>query len=544
MSKGQKNFLSGALILTIANALAKLIGAIYKLPLNNLLGPTGASYYNDGYQIYALLFVFSTAGIPVAIAKMVSEAVATGRANEPRKILKNALWVFGIIGVVLSALLMIFVKPISALLQNGSVVNHCITMIAPAIFFVSVSSVIKGFFQGYKDMRPSAYFQVIEAGFKLVGLVIVVVMKYAFDVTSAVTLACGGVLGVSFGSFAATMFMVIRFLREKDFGKYVENALPSNSGKKIINTIVTLAIPISLSSAVMSVTSTLDMIFVKYSLRSYFTALGESAADALAKATATYGAYIGSTSSLFNLPTAFTMPIGVAVLPFLTSAFVVGKKDEGFRNMRSASKVVSLIAMPCALGMSVMSEGIIKLLFPNEGFVEVGTQCLMVLAPSIFFVCFVSLTGTFLQSVGKVKISLFTMAVGAVMKLSVNLYMVEHIGILGAPLGTFACYGSIFVLNCIFIKKYMGFSMPLGTILLRPFICTAACCVTAYGTWRLLIVLLGESRVWVLPALLVGMLVYALCVLLLKVLSKEDMSLLPKGEKIGALLEKRGWLHE
>lgn len=535
MSKAQKNFLSGALILTIANALAKVIGAIYKIPLNNLLDPTGASYYNDGYQIYALLYVFSTAGVPVAIAKMVSEANAKGRTNEPRRILRNALWVFGIIGLILSVLMILFVEPLSGLLQNGDVINYCIAMIAPAIFFVAISSVIKGYFQGYKDMVPSATFQVIEASFKMVGLAIVMVMVYALDITDPVYLACGGILGVTFGSLAASVFMVIRFLREKDFGRYDPNALPTQSDHSIIKTIVTLAIPISLSSAVMSVTSTLDMIFVKYSLQQY--------GYTVERAKEVYGAYIGSTSSLFNLPPTITVTVGVAVLPFLTSAFAVGNKAEGFRNMRSASKVVSLIAMPCALGMSIMSEGIIKLLY-NESYHEVGIPCLALLGISIFFVAFVSLTGVFLQSVGKVKITLLTMAIGAVIKLSVNVFMVGNIGILGAPMGTFACYGTIFLLNCIFIKKYMGFSMPWGKMLVRPLICSLACCAAAYGVWWGLCALIGYSRLWIILALGVAVVVYAAMVLMLRVLEKEDMILLPKGEKIGAFLERKGWLYE
>ena len=535
MSKAQRNFLSGALILTIANALSKVIGAIYKIPLNNLLGTTGTNYYNDGYQIYALLFVFSTAGIPVAIAKMVSEAVATGRTNEPRRILKNSLWVFGIIGAVLSVLMMLLVEPISKLLQSGGTVNYCIAMIAPAIFFVAISSVIKGFFQGYKDMRPSAYFQVIEAAFKLVGLAIVIFMVYKLRISDPVFLACGGILGVTFGSFAASLFMIIRFLREKEFGKYDPNALPSHSGRSIINTIITLAIPISLSSSVMSVTSTLDMILVKYSLQQHgFTV--DQAKDI-------YGAYIGSTSSLFNLPPTITITVGIAVLPFLSSAFAVNNKEEAYRNMRSASKVVSLIAMPCALGMSVMSEGIIQLLF-KESFWNVGIPCLRMLAISIFFVSFVSLTGTFLQSVGKVKISLMTMGIGALLKLTVNLFMVKEIGILGAPMGTFVCYGSIFLLNCLFIKKYMKFSMPMGTILFRPLLCSAVCCAVAYGSWQGLNLLLGYSRLWVILALGIAVIVYAVAVLVFKVLSKEDMVLILGGERIGAFLERKGWLHE
>lgn len=539
MSKAQKNFLSGALILTIANAMVNVIGAFYKIPLANLLGTTGMNYYNDGYQIYALLFVLSTAGVPVAIAKMVSEAIAEERTNEPRTILRNALLIFGGIGLLLTVCMIIFVKPLSSILQNGATVNYSIAMIAPSIFFVCISAVIKGYFQGYKCMTPSAWFQVIEAAFKLFGIVILLVLIKKGYGNNYMVLACGGILGVTFGSFCATLFMVVRLVMEKDFGRHDPNALPGRSSSKITSTILTLAIPISLSSSVMSITSTLDMLLVKFSLRQYFTALNVD--NVIERVKDTYGAYTGATSSLFNLPPSITITVGVAVLPFLTSALVKNKVDEAYRNMRSASKVVSLMAMPCALGMSAMSEGIIKLLY-SSSYWEVAIPGLRLLSISIFFVSFVTLTNVFLQSVGKVGVTLLTMIAGALMKLTVNVIMVRYIGIIGAPMGTFACYGTVFLLNIMLVKRYVGYSMPLGTIFFKPFVCTAACCAAAYGSWKLMVVLVGYHRLLLLPALLLAVIVYAFMVLKLKVLAKEDMILLPKGEAIGRWLERKGWI--
>lgn len=533
MSKAQKNFLSGALILTVANAMVNVIGAFYKIPLANLITPTGMNYYNDGYQIYALLFVLSTAGVPVAISKMVSEAIAGNRKREPRKILKYAMVIFGIIGFVMCSLMILFVRPLSGLLQNGETVNYCIAMIAPSIFFVCISAVVKGYFQGYKCMTHTAWFQVIEAAFKLVGIgIIIVLIKQGYG-DNYMVLACGGVLGVTFGSFVATMFMLIQLVREKELGSDTENSLPSFSSGKISRTIITLAIPISLSSTVMSITSTLDMILVKYNLQQYGLPVEQ--------VKNVYGAYTGATSSLFNLPPSITMTVGVAVLPFLTTAFVKKQQDTAFRNMRSASKIVSLIAMPCAIGMSVMSEPIIKLLY-KQSYWDVAIPCLRILSISTLLVSFVSLTGVFLQSVGRVKITLATMATGAVIKLVVNILAVREIGIIGAPIGTFACYGTIFILNSILIKKYMDFSMPIGVIFIKPFLCAAGCCAVAYGIWWGLTAYLGYSHLWLVIALAVAIIVYAVLMLCLKVLEKEDMTLIPKGERIGAFLERKGWI--
>ena len=533
MSKVQKNFLSGALILTVSNVLVKIIGAIYKIPLSNLVDTVGMSYYNDAYQFYSLLYVLSTAGVPIAVAKLVSESLVQKRLEEPRKILKLSGIIFAIIGFVLMAAMIIFIEPLNRLLQNETI-NYCLAIIAPSIFLVAISSTIKGYFQGYKCMTPSAVYQVIEAAFKLVGLGVVAVMVLK-GITDPMILACGGILGVTFGAFASTVFMVIRYLREKELGADTEGSLPSASNKSLITTIITLAIPISLSNSVMSVTSTLDMILVKWNLSEY-------GLDPVAVKD-TYGAYVGSTSSLFNLVPAVTISVGIAVLPFLTSAFAGGKKAEAHSNMRSSAKVVSLIAMPCALGMSVMSEPIVKLLF-RSSYWAVGVPTLRALAISIFFVSFVSPTGIFLQSVGKVKTSLMTMGIGAVVKLAANILAVRSIGIMGAPIGTFCCYGSITLLNIYFIYRYMGFKFPIFSTFLKPLLCSVVCCGGAYGTWWLLVKAGLSLKLALFPALAVAFFLYAALVLFLRILTEEDMQFIPKGQKLGPILKRKGWLHE
>ena len=531
MAKVQKNFLNGALILTVSNILVKIIGAIYKIPLANQITEVGMNYYNDAYQIYSLLYVLSTAGVPVAIAKMVSEANVERRYEEPKKILKLSTCIFAAIGLILAILMLVFAEPLSHLLQNETT-NHCITLIAPAIFLVTVSATIKGYFQGHKAMTPSAVFQVIEALFKLAGLGLVAVMV-GRGITDPMTLACGGVLGVTFGSFAATVFMVIRYLSEKELGHTDEKGVPARRASAISKTILTLAIPISLSSSVMSITSTLDMFLVKWNL-SVFGLDADRVREV-------YGAYVGATSSLFNLPQALTIGISVSVLPFLTTAFAEKRKEEAYKNMRSSAKLVALIGMPCSLGMSVMSEAIVKLLY-NDGYWAVGVPTLRALSLSVFFVSFVSLSGVFLQSVGKVKTSLMTMGVGAVMKLVTNVIAVSNIGIMGAPIGTFACYGSITLLNLFFIYKYIGFKFPLKDSFLKPLLCSAACCGAAYGVWWGLCLAGISLKLALFPALLTAVLVYAVCLRFFKVLSEDDMIFLPG--KIGAILKKTGWVHE
>ena len=533
MAKAQKNFLSGALVLTLSVVAVKIIGAIYKIPLANLLDPIGMNYYNDAYQIFSMLFVLSTVGVPVAIAKMVSEAVTHQRLTEPKRILKISTGMFAALGLLLMILLMAFAPRLSGILASDRV-NTCFYLIAPAIFFVGLSSPIKGYFQGYKCMTPSAIFQVLEAGFKLVGIAIVWYLIHMRGIKDPMILACGGILGVSFGSFAATIYMAIAIWREKEFGKNTEGSLPPRGGRAITKNILTLAIPISLSNAVLSLSTTIDMILVKRSLGLF----GMTNEEVLH----TYGAYTGSTSSLFNLAPTLTATIGIAVLPFITSAFAAGKKEEAFGNIRSSSKVLAIIAMPCALGMSALSEPIVKLLY-KESYWVIGTSTLRVLALSIFFVCFSTLTNTYLHSIGKVFASLISMGVGAISKVLINLFLVPKVGIIGAPISTFICYGLIITLNLIFIAHFMKFKFPLS-VFGKPLLSSILCCAAAYGTWRALCAIGLSLKLAIFPAILVAVVVYAGCLLLFKAIAKEDLVFIPKGEKIGTILERKGWLHD
>jgi len=535
LSKVQKNFLSGALILTVANVIVKIIGAVYKIPLANLITPTGMDFYNDAYQIYSLLFVISTAGVPVAIAKLVSEAIVAKRLEEPKKILRISLKMFAAISFTLMVLVIVFARPLSLMLSNSST-NYCIYMIAPSIFLVIISAAIKGYFQGYKCMTPSAAYQVIEAAFKLFGLVIIFIMIKR-GITDVMILACGGVLGVTFGSFASAVFMIIRVLSEKELGRDTEGSLPSRGTSKIAKNIITLAIPISLSSAVMSVTSTLDMFLVKWNLKFFYSAAGEAGDKLTELVKSTYGAYVGATSSLFNLPQAVTVTVGVAVLPFLTTAFAKKDRREAFSNMRSSSKLVGMIAMPCTLGLSFLSEPIVKLLY-SQSYWSVGISTLHILALSVYFVSFSSLTGVFLQSVGKVSTALLSMGFGAVIKLTANIIMVRLIGIMGAPVGTFLCYAAIAILNMIFIRKYIGFSFPAVDTFIKPFICSFISCSLAFLAWYFSAKFIHSNIVCLALALIVAGVIYTASVLAFKLLSKEDMALLPKGDKLGRLLEK------
>lgn len=551
----KKNFLSGAMILTAALLVVKAIGFIYKIPLFNLIGGDGFGYYNDAYQVYSFLFVISTGGIPVAIAKLVSESNAVGRIHEPKKILSLSLKVFTAVGII-GMLVLIF----SARWFAESVVKTpdstiSIIAIAPAIFFVSLGASFKGFFQGYKDMAPTAIYQILEAAAKLLGLAAVGVL-IAKGHTEPSVLACGAILGVTFGSFVSTVFMFIRFYFGKEAIKTdIENPIASRSNGVLFRAILKIAIPVTLSSSIMSITSLIDLVSVKQALiNSGLPSLTSDEIAAITEATgasfvstanSVYGAYSGCCYSLFNLPPTITQTIGVAVFPFISELFSLNKKEAAYKNMDSSMRIISLIAAPCAIGLSFFAYPILSLLYsskPNE--VIIATPAFQILALGIFLVAMSYPTSLFLQAMGRADIPLISMLTGAVLKLVINYVLVSNpkLRINGAPYGTLLCYSVILLMNLIMLYKYQRYKPKITSVFIKPLLASLIAVGSSYAVYRFVLFEHISLKLCAVIGISLSAVLYVALIFILKAIEKYDVLLLPKGKKICDILERKGFI--
>ncbi len=528
----RKNFLNGAMILTVALALVKVIGFIYKIPLTNILEGDGYGYYNDAYQVYSLLFVISTGGIPVAIAKMISESNAIGRIHEPKKILSLALKTFSIIGLLGTLLLIFMAKWFAQTVVKTPESTISIIAVAPAIFFVSLGSAFKGYFQGYKNMTPTAIFQIIEAATKLLGFVIVFILIALGYSDRPDVLACGAILGVTLGSLASTAFMFLRFyFGKEEIDTSVETPLENRSNSVLFRAMVKIAVPVTISSSVMSITSLLDMIFVKNSLIA--SGLTAQASNFV------YGSYSGCCYSLFNLPPTITQTIGISVLPFISGLFSTGKFKEAHSNMDSSMRIVSLIAAPCAIGLSFFSKPILSLVYsgiPKE--VGVAAPAFTILALGIYLVAMVYPTSLFLQACGRASIPMISMLIGAVLKIVINIVLVSNpaIRINGAPFGTLACYGSILIINLIMLYKHQKYKPHLLSVFIKPLIAAIISIGASYGIY----LVAGGGKLLTLICIAIAAVLYIAFIFIFKTLNRFDVKLLPKGDKICDILVRKG----
>ena len=548
----KKNFLNGALILTAALIIVKVIGFIYKIPLMNMLGGDGYGYYNDAYQVYSLLFVISTGGIPVAIAKLVSESNAVGRIHEPKKILSLSLKVFAAVGIIGTLVLIFFSKWFAEVVVKTPGSTISIIAIAPAIFFVSLGASFKGFFQGYKDMKPTAVYQVLEAASKLLGLGAVFIL-ISMGYKSASVLACGAILGVTFGSMVSTTYMFIRFYFGKDpVLTNVQNPIENRKNGVIFKAMLKIAIPVTLSSSIMTLTSTIDMISVKQALiNSGLPVLSEAQIDALKEsgqrfvltANSAYGAYTGCTTSLFNLPPTITQTIGISVLPFISELFAKNQKSEAYKNMDSSMRIVSLIAAPCAIGMSFFSFPILSLLFgskPDE--VALAAPAFSILALGIYLVAMSYPTSLFLQACGRVNTPLIAMGIGAVLKLVTNYVLVSQpaLRINGAPFGTLLCYGSILIINLVMLYRTQRYKPQIISVFIKPLLSSVIAVGAAFAVYQFALIRFLPLKLAAVAGIGIAGILYVILIFVFKALSRDDVALLPKGEKIASVLERKG----
>ncbi len=559
-SSKKQTFLQGALILMIATGLVKIIGALYKIPLGNIIGETGMGYYQTAYDLYLPIYSLAMAGLPVAVSRMVAESIGLRRYKDARRILTISKKAFLFTGIIGFFLMLVVSYPFVILTEQKLRALPAIVSIAPSILFCCIMSSYRGYYEGLRNMRPTAISQVIEAFAKLVfGLIAALVVKhlgYSYEIQAA-----AAIISISLGSFAGAFYLII-FNKKTSDGITDIQLLESDDttpNRILLNKLVKIAIPVALGSLVVNIASLVDVTTVQSRLSSVVAENPQFIADMYPNMMASllesndgnltaaiseiptflYGCYKGYAFSVYNLVPTITSVLGVSALPAITNMWSSNDKSGLKVNSESAVRVASLISMPCGLGMVALSTPIMMLLYPGKPGAVISGPLLLVLGFCAVFAGIAMPLTNMLQAIGKQNIPLYNIFVGALLKIVVNFTLVgiPEINIKGAPIGTAVCYFYICVMNLIFFIKYSKVRINFYKTLLKPLIAAVFCGASAYIVFELI----SSSLSTMISAVLsVGcaVVVYVLSVLLLKVLTKDDVLMLPKGEKILKVLEK------
>lgn len=535
MSKNEKrpSFLGGAAVLAAAVAIVKIIGAVYKIPLGNIIGDEGKAHFTVAYNIYNLLLTISTAGLPLAISKLTSEAHALGRENEKRKLFRTAIWLFFGLGTVFS-LVMFFGSAQLASFMNDPLAFWSIRALAPAVFCVCLLACMRGYTQGQGNMTPTAVSQILEALCKLgFGLSLA---WYFLQLGRGVELAAAGaILGVTIGTVMSMLFLIFYLLTHRDRTKSLD--VPESSGT-LMKKVLLIGVPITLSNSAMSIITLIDSKIVLGRLESISSLLPETP-------TALYGQYTFG-MDLINLPPSFVYPVTMSLIPFAAAA--MARKDSAGANriISSAFRLIAILAIPAGVGLSVLSGPILRMLYPAqpEAAAAAGPH-LQVLGIACIFICLMTLTNAILQSYGHERIPICTMIAGGVTKIVMNYVLVGNpdINIHGAPISTLCCYLVICGLNLFFVWKYSPEKPKYVQLFAKPVVASVLMGVMAWAGYGLTLRLLtggeyayGASALATVVGIGAGVVVYGVLVIALGILRAEDLQSVPKGQKLIKLL--------
>ena len=534
-------FFSGVVILTLASILVKAVGLISKIALNRVVGSVGAGYYSSAYEIYAFLYIISTSGLPVALSIMISKSRARGRFKEAKKIFNVAIVLFLILGALFATLMIVFSENIASVISAPETM-WCIIAVAPTILFVCLSSCARGYFQGHQLMQPTAISQFIEALCKvLVGV------GFAFWAKSQgfppYIVAAFTILGVSVGVFLGMVFLYIKkiFFNDKKLNEAFLADIGAKNGcvlaeddsckgvAQLLKELLVIAIPITISSSVLSLTIIIDTFMVQGGLIAY------GLPDSIVRIY--YGDYTSLVISMCNLPTVLFYPIANALVP-LISASNEAKDYERSATMRSFSlRVINLIAVPCAMGMAIFAYPILDLLMFKADSVTRAAPWLSVASISVIFLGLISATNAFLNTAGKQRLPIISMLVGAGAKLALNFILIEKIGIYGAPISTVVCYLLAASFNIFFTVKYVGKLPNIRKVFFMPILCS----ILSIGLSALLFLafeLIIPIKIATILCIITSVLGYLFLIIKTKTVTREEILLLPSGDKIEKLLKK------
>ncbi len=522
----RKTFLSGVLLLSLSTVLVKIIGLLYKIPMLSYLGSEGMGYFNSAYEIYALFCVIATAGLPVALSVLISAALAKGEKQGAQKIFRASMVIFLLIGVLGTVVMALFSRAFCRMIRSENA-YACILSIAPTVFFVCVSSALRGYFQGYQKMMPTAVSQLIEAVGKLVfGLVLA---RWALNrgyETPQVAAAAG--IGLTLGTLVSMLYLIVEKLRFRPdmSGEETENVPASERFRSIWGSLGRLAIPMTLGASAVSLTKLIDMTMILRRLQ----AIGFS--EALANEA--YGSYTTLALSVFGLLPALVNAVALPLVPMLSAAIASGDRDRQAQMIRSSYQLTSLFAIPAALGVAAFAHPILQLLFHGETqAVDTAAPLLSLLGVSVFLSCMITATNSVLHAYQSVNRPILSMLAGAAVKIASAYFLIgtPSVGMIGAPVSTFLCNAVVVGLNLWFAGRLCK-TNDLIPVFLRPFGAALGAVGISYGGYLAIAAHIGENSVLTVGSLLLCVGLYLLFSCLFGVFSAEDILAMPMGEKI------------
>lgn len=528
---GSATLLKGATILVIAGIVSKIFGAVFRIPLTNMIGAEGQSYYSAAYAVYNLLFVIATAGFPVAISRMVSSRIAEGDFINAHKSYKLAMKVSWALGIV-SFLVMYFGAGAIAGFYKNPGSEASMKAISVALLFTPLVASMRGYYQGRQDMKPTGITEVIE---QMVRVAAGLSLAYMFYRTSLVNAAAGATFGASAGIMAALLAMAVIYARDKSTRSrlFEGSIVREETDKKRLRELLAFLIPITIGSSVMPIMFNIDAAIIVRRLLA--TGWDRVMAEKL------YGLMGGYCDPIINLPNIFIDAICISLMPAVTTAFTLKKQDELDGHIKTGLKTMMVITYPCAVGLIVLARPILTMLFYRKiDEAEMAVPALQILALSIITLAIMRTFSTSLQGIGKMMLPVWNLFIGAMVKAVVSYILlgIPAININGAAFGSVIAYVTAGILNYRALRKYANVTIDMKSVFIKPLIAALIMGAATFASYKLIYIVTSSNALSTMVSIIIAVLVYFVTVFKLKAVTKDEIEMMPKGDLIYRLAVK------
>jgi len=571
-AKTGQSMLGGAMVLTISMILVKVIGLLYKLPLANVFHMDGKGYSGNAYDLYLPIYAIAITGLNIAVSRMVSQRCAQGLFRDAREIHRVAKRLFFITGLSGTVLLLAIAYPFAmhiAASEIGSIPS--IVAIAPTVFFSCAMAAYRGYYEGLRNMKPTAVSQVLEALCKLVlGLALaMLVMEYGRREGIAASAlypwaSAASILGITFGAVLGLAYLWLRHKIKGDgiTQEQLRLAPPPERGKKLAREMITVAIPVVISSVILNVTNFIDSINVNYLLKNVVAKYpdiiegiyGGAQAFHLAETRAGYiwGIYHTALDFRTLIPTIITA-LGISALPAIAAAWTLRDKDTVHKHVNTVLRVALIISLPAGLGMAVLSREVMTLFYEsnNQGMAQHAAPMMMVYGLATALMAVSAPVISMLQGIGRTDVPVKSLVAGTIVKVGANTLLVSRpeINVHGAVIGTVLFYVVIVSINLFMLLRVSKTKVQVMSVLVKPLFCAGLCAAAAWLAKDLSLRFLprlggmfGSERMVLLAAIAAAIafavLIYGVSMLLCRSVTAEDLENLPMGKKLSKVLAK------
>lgn len=514
MSSGTKSVIGGISVLGITGIICKLVGVLYSIPLANILGDTGLGMFQTVFPTYNLLLTLSSAGLPVAVSRLVAHYLAKEDPRNAKRTFRYAALMLTVLGVFFS-LLMLICSGLLVRMVGVAESAQGFRVIAPCVAIVCVLAAFRGFFQGQQNMVPTAISQLIEQVGKVAFSLPLAALGMRRSMAEG---AAGALLGITLVEAIALVYMVLLYLRRrKRFDQLPLNSTePAVPGGNLCKRLIGISVPITVSACIIPLAQFVDSaLMVK---RMVVSGLDSETATAL------YGIFSGMVIRLINIPTALALAISMSLVPAVSAAIATGDMHGVRTQSNTGIRFSFLIGFPCAIGMSVLAKEILAFFYVDTLSTErlqIAAELLTFSALTVVLFTVVQATSSILQGLHKQQVPMYTMIAGVACKIILNFVLIgtPGINIHGGPIASIVCYSVVMIPNLYLCCRYTEMKFNLTGWLLRPGLAVLAMALAVLG----LKMLLPLSRLTTLLEIAVGVMVYIAVALLDHAITKDDL---------------------